>query len=187
MYMESLQINDHLQLERIKEIYAPVIFEAIIENRTFLRKWLPFVDYTQKLSDTQAFVKSIVNIPSSERDEVYIIWFKGEFAGLIGFKDTDPVNGKTELGYWIIEKMQGKGIVTKAVEKLIDYAFRKLKMNRIQIKVAAGNQRSAAIPKRLEFKFEGIEREGEKHQNRFFNLEIYSLLKKEWIKTSRSE
>jgi len=115
-----------------------------------------------------------------------VIWFKGEFAGLIGFKDTDPVNKKTELGYWIIEKMQGKGIVTNAVKKLVDYSFQNLKMNRVQIKVAVGNRRSSAIPKRLGFRLEGIERDGEKHQNRFFSLEVFSILKKEWIELKRS-
>jgi ribosomal-protein-serine acetyltransferase len=36
------------------------------------------------------------------------------------------------------------------------------------------------IPKRIGFKFEGIERCGEKHDNRFIDLEVYSLLRKEW-------
>jgi ribosomal-protein-serine acetyltransferase len=39
--------------------------------------------------------------------------------------------------------------------------------------------KSEAIPQRLGFTFEGIERAGELHGNAYLNLKIYSLLKKD--------
>jgi len=179
--MEHIRVNQHIRLETVKVSMAPVIFEAIDKNRAFLRMWLPFVDYTLRVSDTQKFLESLSNQNSIEREETYSIWYKEEFAGLIGFKDTDWVNSKTELGYWIVKKMQGKGIITSSIKELIRYAFKKLKLNRIQIKVATGNKKSAAIPGRLGFKFEGTEREGEYHKPVYFDLEVYSLLKSDWI------
>jgi ribosomal-protein-serine acetyltransferase len=53
-------------------------------------------------------------------------------------------------------------------------------MNRIQIKCGVGNSRSSNVPKRLGFHFEGIEQDGEKHKNRFIDLEVYSMLKRDW-------
>ncbi|MFH0999692.1 MAG: GNAT family N-acetyltransferase, partial [Bacteroidota bacterium] len=147
--MEYLQVDDHIHLERIKHSLAMVIFSAIDSNRSYLRKWLPFVDQTRKLADTEIFIKTAIAKPASERDDIYSIWYKGEFAGLIAYKDSDRINCKTEIGYWLIEKHQGKGIMTKATSKLVDFAFRNLNMNRVQIKVAVGNQKSSAIPKRL--------------------------------------
>jgi ribosomal-protein-serine acetyltransferase len=179
--MEYLQVDDDIHLETVKLSLAPIIFSAIESNRTFLKKWLPFIDQTRKISDTEDFINSVLDKPFKQRDNVYAIWYKGEFAGLIAYKDTDRMNCKTELGYWMIEKFQGKGIMTKSVSKLIDFAFRNLNMNRIQIKVATGNFKSAAIPKRLNFQFEGIERHGEKHFNNFLNLEVYSFLKDDWV------
>ncbi|MGM0622300.1 MAG: GNAT family N-acetyltransferase [Bacteroidota bacterium] len=175
--MDHLRVNPKVRLEAVNLSMAPVIFEAIDRDRDFLTQWLPFVEYTQKLSDTENFINSLVNQTGKKRDEVFVIWYKGEFAGLIGFKDTDWVNRKTELGYWLTKNMQGKGIITSCVDKLNVYAFKKLKMNRIQIKVAKGNSKSAAIPVKLGFQFEGTERAGELHCNKFFDLEVYSLLK----------
>ena len=64
---------------------------------------------------------------------------------------------------------------------LIDYAFDELELNRIAIKCAVGNQPSKNIPMRLGFVFEGIERDGELFPDgHFVDLEVYSLLKKEW-------
>ena len=56
-----------------------------------------------------------------------------------------------------------------------------MKLNRIQIKVAVGNHKSAAIPNRLRFQLEGIERAGEFHDNKYLDLQVFSLLKQDWL------
>ena len=173
--MEHIRISDKIRLERIKISMAPVIFETVNRDRKYLREWLPFIDYTKEVKDTEAFIRSIT-AGNNLRDDIYCIWYNEEFAGLIGYKDIDYVNHKTEIGYWLSEKMQKKGIITTCVEKLVAYAFQKLGMNRVQIKVAENNMKSEAIPQKLHFQFEGIEREGEWHGNKFLNLKIYSIL-----------
>jgi ribosomal-protein-serine acetyltransferase len=55
-------------------------------------------------------------------------------------------------------------------------------MNKIQIKCGVENTRSCNIPKQLNFTYEGIEREGEWLRNRYQDLKVYSLLRKEWKK-----
>lgn len=173
--MEHIRVNDKIRLERIKMSMAPVIFETIDRDRNYLREWLPFVDYTNQVSDTEAFIRSMAT-GNNHRDDIYSIWYNEEFAGLIGYKDTDHINHKTEIGYWLAEKMQHKGIITACVEKLVKHAFQKLGLNRVQIKVAEENHKSEAIPKNLDFHFEGIERAGERYQNKYLNLKIYSKL-----------
>ena len=176
--MEYLMVNDNIHLQQIKLAHTGLIFETIDRDREYLRKWLPFVDQTRKPEDTREFIRQLQQNPKN--DLVYTIWYKGDFAGLAGYKDSDQVNQKTEIGYWLAEKMQGKGIMIQTVKKLVDFAFRNLNRNRVQIKVAIGNHRSSAIPKKLGFQLEGIEREGEFHYDQFYDLEIYSMLKKEW-------
>lgn len=181
--MEKLIIDDRQFLERLSLSHVETIFNAIDQNRKFLRKWLPFVDFTHKTIDTEKFVRSILEKPSAIRDEVYVIWYKHEFAGLIGFKDADRINDKIEIGYWLIEKMTGKGIATLAVRKMVNLAFRNMDMNRVQIRCGVGNDKSSAIPRRLGFIFEGIERGGERHNHSYIDLEVYSILKKEWAES----
>ena len=173
--MEHFRISDKIRLERIKLSMAPLIFETIGRDRKYLREWLPFVDSIQNVEDTGAFIRSMV-AGSNNRDDIYCIWYNEEFAGLIGFKDTDYVNHKTEIGYWLAEKMQHNGIIVSCVEVLVHHAFKKLGMNRIQIKVAEKNSKSESIPQKLHFQFEGVERAGERHRNKYLNLKIYSLL-----------
>ena len=64
------------------------------------------------------------------------------------------------------------------MEKLCDFAFNEQGFNRIEIKCAVKNKSSSNIPKKLGFKFEGIERDGELlSENIYTDLEVYSKLK----------
>ncbi len=179
MIINDIPVNESITLRIFSLLDYQAIYYGIDQNRAFLRKWLPFVDSTKSDKDTLAFVKSVVD-DVERRQEVFTIWYEGEFAGLIGLKDIDYLNRKLEIGYWLIERMTGKGIMTLSVETLINFSFEKLEMNRIQIKCAIGNKESSAIPKRLGFHFEGIERQGEKHHKKYVDLEIYSIVKQEW-------
>lgn len=175
--MEHLRINDDLRLERVNLSMAETIFNAIDRDRDYLKMWLPFVEFTYQVSDTERYLQRVNEETLNETNEIFSIWLKEEFAGLVGFNHIDHLNKKAEIGYWLAEKMQGKGIITVCIESLISYAFQKLKMNRLTIKVAVGNKKSAAIPQRLGFKSEGIERSGELHGQKFLDLQIYSFLK----------
>ncbi len=177
--MQIITVKDNILLKQIEVSDAADIFETINSQRNYLRKWLPFVDLTKEIADSENFINSIYSVPVENRELVFVIHYNQKFVGLIGFKSTDRINKKTEIGYWLSEAYQKRGIVSESLKALIDFAFNKLDLNRIQIKCAAGNIPSKNIPKRLEFKFEGIEREGEiLSDGEFADLEIYSLLKR---------
>jgi ribosomal-protein-serine acetyltransferase len=50
------------------------------------------------------------------------------------------------------------------------------------IKCAVVNERSKAIPERLHFTFEGIEREGQNLNGEYTDLMVFSMLRKDWEK-----
>lgn len=176
----EVPVSEDLKLREVSVNDAHAVFNLIDTNREFLRKWLPFVAYTKATSDTEAFIKS-VTAEGNTTDLVFAVLHKGQHAGIIGFKSIDAANLKLEVGYWLAENQQHKGIITRSCSALITYAFERMKMNRIQIKVGIGNTRSNAIPKKLGFTFEGVERDGELLSNgQFHDLEVYSLLRREW-------
>ncbi len=175
--MKVIRINNEIELKQIQITDAKEIFATIDSQRKYLGKWLPFVKITKKVADTEEFIKSILNSPEDKREYVFVIKYKNEFAGIIGFRDTDQMNLKTEIGYWLSEPFQGKGIVSSAVKEIISFAFNYLEMNRLQIRCAVGNEKSKRIPQKLNFTFEGIERAGELlADGNFTDVEVYSLL-----------
>ncbi len=178
--MQSIVVSNEILLEQIRINDAETIFRAIDQNRSHLGRWLPFVEITKEIKDSESFINKIIAVRDETFNEVYTIWYKGDFAGIIGFNNTDRVNEKTEIGYWLISEMTGKGIITRSCRLLIQLAFEKMGMNRITIRCAIGNIPSAKIPSGLNFTFEGIERNGERHKDQFLDLKVFSLLKWEF-------
>ncbi len=179
----QIPVNSSIILREIELSDAIDIFKTIDSQRLYFRKWLPFVDFTKEITDTQEFIISTKEAQEKGRELTFVILFQERFVGLIGFKDIDKSNKKTEIGYWLSENYQKRGIITQSVQRLIHLAFEDMEMNRIQIKCANGNIPSKNIPKRLGFILEGIEREGELLcDGHFTNLEVYSLLCKDFYK-----
>lgn len=58
------------------------------------------------------------------------------------------------IGYWLDERLEGLGIVSRATRELLRLSFVELGMNRVVIRCAAENARSRAIPERLGFNLE---------------------------------
>lgn len=184
MYTQiQLIVNDDISVRHIALHDAEDIFNIINTQREYLGKWLPFVQFTKELKHSQGFIESVFASPEAYRELVFVVHYQDKLVGLIGFRDTDHGNNKTEIGYWLSEPMQKKGIMSQSVKRLVDYAFEELGMNRVQIKCAVGNVPSKNIPKRLGFVYEGIEREGELYADgSYMDIEVYSFLRKDWIK-----
>jgi len=173
-----LNVDKNIVLKQLELTDTPDIFNTIDTQREHLGPWLPFVETTKQLSDTHAFVESVVNSPKDRLEYTFTIRVNGRMAGLIGFKATDRANKKTEIGYWLSRDFLGRGIMTRSVSTLCDFAFRELDINRIQIKCALANTPSRNIPQRLGFKLEGIERAGELLTGGVFtDLAVYSRLR----------
>lgn len=159
---------------------AEAIYEAIDKNRNDLRVWLPFVDSLRSIADEQTFLQSILEVAYERRDPAFILEKGKEICGLCGIHFSDFTNHRTEIGYWLLPKYRGLGIVTQAVQYLCEWAVRCKGINRVQIRCATSNEPSNAIPQRLGFKFEGTERDGELlSSGQYTDIHVYSILRSE--------
>lgn len=159
---------------------AAIIWQTIYDNRDYLRTWLPFVDTLKEVADEEAFLKQQLEAPYEERNIVFVIGQGHELCGLVGFVTTDVPNHRTEIGYWLIPEYQGRGVMTRCVRHLCEWAVSERSIHRIQIRCAVGNHPSNAIPQRLGFTLEGTEREGGLlADGTYADINVYSILKPE--------
>ena len=68
---------------------------------------------------------------------------------LFGFSDE---HRKCEIGYELLTNFQGQGIMKEAAEKVIDYAFNTIKVQKIEACLHRDNQRSVKLLKKLSFR-----------------------------------
>ncbi len=174
----KIPIDKDLSLKAVVASDAIKMYKIIDRQRKYLGEWLPFVQFTNKLDDSKGFIEIAIKHREMKRDYVYKICYKDKMIGLIGTKEIDYLNRNTEIGYWLSEEHQGKGFMTKSVHALIQALFSEVKLERIQICCAVGNEKSIGIPNRLGFKQEGIKRNGEWAGNlQFRDLIVFSLLR----------
>jgi len=68
---------------------------------------------------------------------------------LFGFSDE---NNKCEIGYELLTNFQGQGIMKEAAEKVIDYAFNTIKVQKIEAFLHRDNRRSIKLLEKFSFR-----------------------------------
>ena len=164
----------------LEERHAEELFSLVDKNRAYLRKWLPWVDVNTSTEDTQTFIRGALQKFVDSGAITAGIWHRGQMAGVIGLHQIEWTNNRTDIGYWLDESHQGKGIMTRACEALVDHVFEELNLNRVEIEAAVENVRSRAIPERLGFTLEGIRRKAEHLYGRYVDLAVYGMVANEW-------
>ena len=181
--MFSLKVDDELELALPSETNAEKAFALVMANYEHLHEWSPWVNENFSLESVKEYYKRTLARFAFNEDEIGLnIVYKSEIVGGTGFHDIDRVDKSAEIGYWLAKDSTGKGLVTKSVAKLLDYAFDEMKLNRIAIKCVPENAKSRAIPEKLGFTLEGIERQAGWLHTRFVDHVVYSMLAKEWRK-----
>lgn len=178
--MFTCQIDPSLEMRLWEDHHAEEMFRVVDANREHLRRWLPWVDASRHPDDARAFVRRALE-QFARHDGFHAgIWLSGQIVGAIGLHYINWRVGKTEIGYWLTESGQGQGIMTRACRALINYVFGELKLNRVEIICASGNQRSRAVPTRLGFTEEGMLRQAGFLYDHHVDHVIYGSLAGEW-------
>jgi ribosomal-protein-serine acetyltransferase len=172
----KIKVNENTSLELINESHSQAIFDLVDTNRLHLREWLPFVDRMQTVEFADNFVKGTMQRNKEGNEYAFVIITNKEIIGRVGVYKIDNQNKIGEIGYWLVDKFQGKGIMTESCKAVIDFCFSNLYLNRIEIKCGTENLKSMRIPERLNFTKEAFVRQGEFLYDRFIDLNLYSLL-----------
>ncbi len=159
---------------------AEELYRLVDANRAYLAEWMPWAGES-RLESIRDFLRRVRQQADEDNGfQAAIVDPDGAIAGVVGFHAVDWNNRSTSIGYWLAEDRQGRGTMTAAVRALTSHAFEVWGLNRVEIRVAVGNERSAAIPGRLGFAREGVLREVERHGDSFKDNVVYSMLAGEW-------
>lgn len=133
------------------------VFEAVVESREHLRRWMPWVDSHQQVEDSELFARRAEVKWLGREDFCYGIWERatGQYLGSSGLHPRDWDVPEFEVGYWIRRTAEGQGYVSETVRLLARLAFETLGANRLFLRCDALNERSAAVARRLGFRLEG--------------------------------
>lgn len=161
-----------------EDVYQVV--EVVYENRDYLREYLDFVDQVGVESQR----KVIRNWDREYREGTSVqggLFLDGKFIGMVGLY-IDRQNDLGEIGYWICQNHSGAGVVTNFVRNMVDIGFGSYGLNKISIRAVPRNEKSTAVAKRLGFFKEGVLVQEYKLNGVYEDLEIYSILRGDWVR-----
>ncbi len=178
--MVICQVDEHLSLKLPETKDAPKLFAVIEESREHLRHWLTWVDMTQNMQHTESYIEYLRNQFAAKRVCKLSVWLDQEIVGEVGFGFINGKDHSASITFWLAEKWQGQGIITKCVRALIQYGFGELGLNRVEIACAYDNTRAQAVAERLGFVQEGRLRQAECRYGQFVDVILNGMLKCEW-------
>ncbi|KGR78243.1 GNAT family N-acetyltransferase [Ureibacillus sinduriensis] len=173
-------VDEEINLRLVTERDAEEIFQMIDASRAHLRRWLGWLDHSMKVEDTKTNIKNNLLLFLTNEGLDTAIVYKGKIVGKIGFNKINKANQTAYVGYMLDEAYQGKGIMTRAAKAIVKIAFEEYELNKVEIHVAAENDKSRTIPKRLGFKEEGTIRSAEWLYDHYVDHVVYGMLRDEW-------
>ena len=129
-----------------------------------VRRWTT-VPSPYSRSDAESFVNAYV--PAGWRSGAARTWAvrrrREDGADLVGMIGLEGIHaGAGEIGYWLDPAARGAGLMAEAVEAVVEHGFDPvgIGLERIVWRALAGNVASAAVVRRIGFRFEGVRRLG---------------------------
>lgn len=103
--------------------------------------------------------------------------------GLISLMSIDYINQSAVLHIMIGDSNNyNRGIGSFAIREILNHAFSNLNLHRVELEVLDDNERAKHVYKKTGFSFEGKKRKAVFKNGNFVDIDIYSILKDEYIK-----
>ena len=138
--LRQLEINDE------QEIFA-------LRSDSEINKYLDR-QISNTIDDARNFINS-VNENITKNDSLYwaiTLSDSNKLVGTICLYGFSDENDKCEIGYELLTNFQGQGIMKEAVDKVIDYAFNTIKVQKIEAFFHSDNQPSIKLLKKFSFR-----------------------------------
>ena len=170
--------------DRIEHVLPEEFFKLIDKNKNHIGKTFPVTlansDSLKKAEDFLA-----VSLDKEKNNEGFYFYARdnktNDLIGYLCVKSIDYRISKCELGYFVDEDYQGKGITSKMVSDALDFCFKELMLNKVFICTSEINLASQRIALKHNFKQEGILRDEFRNgDGELQNTVYFGLLKSEY-------
>jgi RimJ/RimL family protein N-acetyltransferase len=146
-----------VSLVRYRGGETPMLLAAVTESVEHLRPWMAWAATDPTFDELDEFVTRAASKWAS--GAAYNYWFAHEDApGLVGGGGLERRQGAgiLEIGYWVHADWTRRGIATAAAAALTTAGLALPDVDRIEIRCDEANAASAAVPRRLGYRLEGI-------------------------------
>lgn len=141
-------------------------------------------DAHTSIHQTRNYIRFLIRQYKDAAPATFVIEYAetGKVIGTIGFLWVQPDNRSAEVGYSLNREYWNKGIMTEALAAILDFAFTKLNMNRVEAEHDVNNPASGKVMAKVGMSYEGTLRQRIFNKGSFADVALYSMLKEEYRK-----
>lgn len=176
MQLIPLKSDPGISVTPVAVQHAKALASLIQQNVEHFREYLPVLAGLSSIGAAKMHLLAAVEHASRGEIFEWHVFVDGALCGAIRLKDINGMDRNAKIGYFIAREFSGKGIATSAVRRVLAYCFEQLKLNRVELRCAAGNEPSKRVAERLGFVREGVLRQEEYLNGVFVDQHVYGLL-----------
>ena len=174
-------INADIDLLAPHSRHARELFALIQNNLAYLNQWLTWPGLMKTPLDVASFLNTAARHNHTGTALILLLQYQGKLCGVLSYNDFQTEDRSANIGYWLGAAYQGHGIISTALPVLIQHGFQQLGLQQVFIRVAVGNDKSAAIPKRLGFEWIETAHAAEVINQQTVDHQVYVMRKENWI------
>jgi len=151
---------------------------AVKESVETVGPWMPWCTPDYSLDEARFWFKYCQhNIEHKTAYDVGIfITETGQLAGGISINRINRMDNIGNIGYWVRESLQNKGIASAAIELIKTFGFQTLELTRLEILIMEENHISRKLAEKSGAKFECLARNRLIHNEQPTDALVYSLI-----------
>lgn len=172
--------TERLVLRPIRESDIDAISQTLKDEETvYMLAYMPWPFTKEKT------VQYLKNISKSMEWSYSMYWAitlpqQDKVLGIIGLT-LELEHDKAIMHYWLDRNSWGHGYMTEAARYVIDFVFRDLELNRLEINHMSINSRSQRVIEKCGYKLECEQEDFLKKGDKFENQKVYRILKREYL------
>jgi len=150
---------DEFLIRPVNSVDTELFFSLVDRNRKRLEDFFAgTVARNKNINDTRIFISEIIDKSENRKYFPFVIQdtTTQALAGFIDIKNLDWNIPKAEVGFFIDENYEGRGIITKAVAKIRDYCFDFLKIKKLFLRTHEKNTGTRKVAEKNGFILEGV-------------------------------
>ncbi|MGW1893403.1 GNAT family N-acetyltransferase [Streptomyces sp. NPDC002004] len=172
--------DDGAELRPLEPWRAEEFLAHVDRGREFIGQYNGLPDVVTDLESSRAFLQAYADRAAADSGRLHGIWLDGRLVGAVLFRRLDVGQGVAEAGCWLEPSAVGRGLVTRAVRAIVDWAVDERGIHRVEWWVSAENEASIAVARRLGMTKDGVLRESCPYRGKRHDEEIWSVLAPEW-------
>lgn len=178
----SFTLEDERVLLRPLEISDTELLAPFSEETETWKYASIDVHDTETLRD---YFRLALEARDAQKEYPFVVYdkLKGKYAGSTRFYDIQPAHRMLQLGYtWYGKEFHGTGLNKHCKFLLLQFAFEKIGVERVEFRANSQNERSIAAMKSIGCVVEGVLRKDRwKADGTYRDSIILSILKEEWL------